>query len=419
MKDRGILSASFDSIYKSLFSTGTALGATFLAGAATLLVRDLAWYCFNLPTRNQTRATKNCYDWFEHYLPKPKTPEEAKLFENIDYSEGVFDFSKPGMTLQEATLNKYETIYNQLGLQPGMRLLDAGCGSGVWMDFCRSKGVHVTGLTLSPEQANVVKAKGLEVEVRDYRIENPAFIGQFDRITALGSTEHVCSSMGTFANDAARDRSIKTLTDTWGLLQRYLKPDGKIYITVLTLNDEAPWSLKDYFQAYVLDSHYGGYYPRMSDIEAKVVPAVNLQISHVQDQTASYHWSSMVEPRHFGYYKIDWSQNTWDKMSYIFTSFFKSPLQFPFHWLYQGLDTWMWQFGGPQKMPLTNEQVAKAHMQLKYFMLSKKTELDIKQMPEKNKSQLSILGLFNPLAPNQKPTQNLVVSNEFSPRKLA
>jgi len=130
---------------------------------------------------------------------------------------------------------------------------------------------------------------------------------------------------------------------------------------------------------------------------------------------ALHHWASMVEPRHFGYYKIDWSQNTWDKVSYVFTSFFKSPLQFPFHWLYQGLDTWMWQFGGPQKTPLTNEQVAKAPMQLKYFMLSGKNEKDIKEKPSDvttadNKSPRSTLSLFNPsptslttVEPNSRP----------------
>jgi cyclopropane fatty-acyl-phospholipid synthase-like methyltransferase len=379
---RDFLVDNFDIIYESLFLTGRCLGGLFLANAATVLARDLAWYGLNLPTRNQTLTTKNCYDWFEHYLPKPKTSAEEKEFENIDYSEGLFDFSKPSMTLQEATLHKYEYIFEQLGLRPGMTLLDAGCGSGVWMDFCRSKGVGAIGLTLSPEQANVVKAKGLEVEVRDYRLENPAFIGRFDRITALGSTEHVCSSMGAFAKGAARDRSIKTLTETWSLLQRYLKPDGKIFITALTVNEEASWSLKDYLQVYVLDSHYGGYYPRMSDIQYKVAPAANLHVSHIQDQTASYHWASMVEPRHFGYYKIDWSQNTGDKVSYIFTSFFKSPLQFPFHWLYQGLDTWMWQFGGPQKTPLTNEQVAEAPMQLKYFMLSKPSSASLEMVVE-------------------------------------
>lgn len=339
------------------------LATSLMAAVTTIILRDVSWYFFNQPTRDQTKTTKNCYDWFEHYLP-------VTTGEVIDYSEGVFDFNQqPPMTLQAATTEKYRYIYEKLGLAPGMLLLDAGCGNGEWMRYCRSRGVNAIGLTLSPEQAKAVRAKELTVDVRDYRLENPAFIGMFDRITALGSTEHVSSSMGSFANGAARERCSNTLIDIWTLFQRYLKPDGKIFITVVTINEQVKWSLRDTFQAYVLDQHYGGYYPRMSDIQTKVAPAAGLTVTDVQDHTANYHWSSMVEPKHFGYFKINWKENTSDKIWYIFASLVKSPLQFPFHWLYQAMDTWMWQFGGPTTQPLTPEQVAKAPMQLKYFML--------------------------------------------------
>src|SRR3990172_2447105 len=83
--------------------------------------------------------------------------------------EGIFE-NNYSMTLQEATINKYEYIFNKLELKPGMKLLDAGCGTGVWMEFCRSKGIDVIGMTLSPEQAQLVKNKGLTVYVGDYRI---------------------------------------------------------------------------------------------------------------------------------------------------------------------------------------------------------------------------------------------------------
>lgn len=358
-----------DEVSKPMYFTGRLIGLSFITAAFGILARDIGWYFLNLPTRDQTKTTQRCYDWFEHYLPSTKG-------ESIDYSEGIFDFKKqPPMTLQEATRNKYDYIFNKLELKPGMQLLDAGCGDGVWLDYCRSKGVKAIGLTLSPEQAKAVREKGLDVDVQDYRVENPAFLGKFDRITALGSTEHVCSSMGVFANDAARKRSIQTLSETWGLLKRYLKPDGKIFITTLTFNEPITWSLMDRFQAYVLDQHYGGYYPRISDIQNKIAPAAGLAVTDVQDQTASYHWSSMVEPKHFGYFKINWGENTYDKVTYIFKSLVKSPLQFPFHWLYQALDTWMWQFGGPQKTPLTDEQVKKAHMRLKYFLLAPKQNI--------------------------------------------
>lgn len=392
-----------DNIYESLCFSGRLLGISFLTAASIILVRDFSWYFLDWERRDQTKTTKNCYDWFVHYLPITDG-------EDIDYSEGIFDFNnKPSMTLQEATRNKYEYIFAKLELKAGMVILDAGCGNGVWMDFCRSKGVKTIGLTLSPEQAKLVRAKGLEVEVGDYRVEKPEFIGKFDGISVMGSTEHISSSRGLFANDAARNRSNETLTEAWRLLKRYLKPGGKLFVTTLTVNDQVQWSLMDYFQAYVLDQHYGGYYPRMSDIQYKVAPAAGLTVMNVRDHTKDYQWSSMVEPKHFGYFKINWSENTWDKVTYIFISLAKSPLQFPFHCLYQGLDTWMWQFGGPQHTPLTDQQVANARVQLKYFMMTPTPILNQKEsltipVPQQHENKLSTMFKFFESVPKKLPS---------------
>jgi cyclopropane fatty-acyl-phospholipid synthase-like methyltransferase len=344
-----------------------ALGTVVLAGTSMIVIRDIAWYRFNLRTRDQTKTTQRCYDWFEHYLPKTTRGKW------IDYSEGIFDFSgQPGMTLEAATENKYRYIFEKLGLRRGMKLLDAGCGRGVWMLYCQNRGVQVVGLTLSPEQAMNAREKGLEVHVMDYRVENPRFLGQFDAVTALGSTEHLCSSRGGLAGDTAREHSISTLTEVWQLFHRYLKQEGVCYLTTLTVNDDAQWSLWDYWQTYVLDQHYGGYYPRWRDIQDRIVPATGFTITDSQDHTRSYHWSSMVDPRHFGYFKIDWTEDPADKVAYFFKGLVQNPLQLPFHWLYQGCDTWMWQFGGPQRMPLTDQQVATVPMQLKYVKFEKK-----------------------------------------------
>ncbi|OGT26680.1 MAG: hypothetical protein A3I77_07625 [Gammaproteobacteria bacterium RIFCSPLOWO2_02_FULL_42_14] len=346
-------------IHDSLLFFARALFVTYFS---LLFMRNVAWYFFNLPTRDQTKTTRNCYDWFEHYLPPIK--------HKIDYSEGLFDFEEKGMTLETATENKYRYIFELLELKPGMSLLDVGCGSGVWMEYCAQQGVKVIGLTLSLEQVSVVRKKGLEVMQQDYRVKNPSFIGQFDRITTLGSTEHLCSSMGVFSNNAARLRSQKTIANVWRLFQSYLKPDGKIFVTTLTWNEKVPWSLLDRTQAFVLDQHHGGYYPHLSDLKNKVAPDAGLKMTHIEDHTADYHWSSMVDKRHFGYFTIDWDENTVDKIRYIFTSFLKGPFQFPFHWLYQVFDTWMWQFGGPKNRSLVPEEVEHvAHAQLKYFLL--------------------------------------------------
>ena len=325
-----------------------------------IIVSDFTEYVLNIPVWDQASRTATCYDWFEQYL-------ENDYDRNKDYSEGIFE-NNYSMTLQEATVNKYEYIFNKLELKPGMKLLDAGCGTGVWMEFCRSKGIDVVGMTLSPEQAQLVKNKGLTVYVGDYRILNESFINQFDRITALGSSEHVCTSVGSLSGSAAADRCNKIRIDTWNLFYQYLKPSGKVYITVITTNPIARWSYIDWIQTYFLERHYGGYYSSMNDIETKVIPKIGFKLTDIQDKTKDYHWSSVADPDHFGHWYIKWHENTSNKVIY-FVKGMLTDLYLIHHWMYYILDTWMWQFGGYQETPMTDEQVLNSPMLLKYFML--------------------------------------------------
>lgn len=354
------------------FKLGALFGGAMVSATAVIVIRDVAWYFFDKNTHNQTKTTQICYDWFEHYIPNTDNRQ-------IDYSEGLFDFEKPEMTLEEATTRKYEHIFNQLNLQPGMRLLDAGCGSGVWLEFCQKRGVLATGLTLSPEQAKKCRSKGLDVRVCDYRILNQDFLGKFDAVTALGSSEHVCSSRGSRSGEnMARLRTIDTFTNVWSLFNSYLKDNGKLYVTTLTINDvrQSKSLMLDSLKWWVLDKHYGGMYPRWGDIRDKIVPQIGMELTDCQDKTKDYHWSSMVEPRHFGNFKIYWRENTLDKLLNIFTDLLFNPLHFPFHWAYYNMNVWMWHLGGVQNEPLSDEQIKNSPAQLKYFMLSKSKSQD-------------------------------------------
>lgn len=95
-------------------------------------------------------------------------------------------------TLEEAQRDKLELVCSKLGLEPGMRVLDVGCG---WGGFARHAaeryGVSVVGVTISPEQARLARdlCRGLPVEVllADYREVS----GRFDRLVSIGMFEHV------------------------------------------------------------------------------------------------------------------------------------------------------------------------------------------------------------------------------------
>lgn len=95
-------------------------------------------------------------------------------------------------TLDEAQEAKLELVCRKLDLQPGMRVLDIGCGWGGTAKFAAERyQVEVLGITVSKQQANFAKelCRGLPVEIRfqDYR----RLDGTFDRILCVGMFEHV------------------------------------------------------------------------------------------------------------------------------------------------------------------------------------------------------------------------------------
>ncbi len=102
-----------------------------------------------------------------------------------------------GASLEEAQDTKHDLVARKLGLRPGMRLLDVGCGwGGMVRHAVKHYGVTALGVTLSREQAAWAQAKieeeGLadraEVRFLDYRDVTE---GGFDAVSSIGLTEHI------------------------------------------------------------------------------------------------------------------------------------------------------------------------------------------------------------------------------------
>ncbi|ASQ46059.1 cyclopropane fatty acyl phospholipid synthase [Legionella clemsonensis] len=113
----------------------------------------------------------------------------AMLDSRMNYTCGYW---KKATTLEEAQLAKLELSCKKLLLQPGMRLLDIGCGWGALAKYAAENyKVDVVGITISEKQYEFAKAhcQNLPVEIRlqDYREVNE----KFDRIVSLGMFEHV------------------------------------------------------------------------------------------------------------------------------------------------------------------------------------------------------------------------------------
>lgn len=101
-------------------------------------------------------------------------------------------FWENASSLDEAQEAKLELVCRKLGLEPGMRVLDIGCGWGGTARYAAERyDVEVVGVTVSQEQAGFARkmCRGPPIEIRyqDYR----SLDRTFDRILSLGMFEHV------------------------------------------------------------------------------------------------------------------------------------------------------------------------------------------------------------------------------------
>jgi cyclopropane-fatty-acyl-phospholipid synthase len=138
-----------------------------------------------LNLQDSTRA----YEVGKHHYDIGNDLYERMLDSRMTYSCGYWKEARDLEAAQEA---KLDLVCRKLGLEPGMRVLDIGCGWGGTARFAAERyGAEVVGITVSREQAEYGQAvcRGLPVDIRyqDYRSLNE----RFDRILSLGMFEHV------------------------------------------------------------------------------------------------------------------------------------------------------------------------------------------------------------------------------------
>ena len=165
---------------------------------------------------------------------------------------------RAGFSLEDAQVEKFDLVCRKLGLEPGMRVLDTGCGwGGFALHAAANYGVEVIAVTLSEQQARwgrrAVAEAGLEqlVQIRhsDYRAVPET---GFDRVASIGLTEHIGKANypdyfgflrsrmvdgGRLLNHCITrtDPAARTYTRN-GFINRYVFPDGEL-VHVGTLVD--------------------------------------------------------------------------------------------------------------------------------------------------------------------------------------
>jgi cyclopropane-fatty-acyl-phospholipid synthase len=181
------------------------------------------------------------------------------LFLDEDRQYSCAYFRTPDMTLESAQAAKKAHIAGKLLIEPGMRVLDIGCGwGGTALTLARDYGARVVGVTLSEEQLNVAQARAaaagladrVEFRLMDYR----AVTGSFDRIVSVGMFEHV---------------GVPHYRDYFGKVHDLLAPDGVALIHTIG-RTMPPSYTSPWFEKYIFP---GGYCPALSEVMVAVEEA--------------------------------------------------------------------------------------------------------------------------------------------------
>ncbi|VVC77180.1 Cyclopropane-fatty-acyl-phospholipid synthase [Aquicella siphonis] len=198
-----------------------------------LLFRFIFLKYVNMQTKRRARTVgKRHYDLGNRLF-------QSMLDNRMNYTCGYWEKAN---NLDEAQRNKLELTCQKLMLEPGMRMLDIGCGFGSLARYAAENyGVSVVGITISREQSDYAKnnCAGLPVEIRfqDYRDIND----KFDRIASLGMFEHVghlnyhhymkivknsLKDDGLFLLHTIGGNISQTSSDAW--INRYIFPNGML-----------------------------------------------------------------------------------------------------------------------------------------------------------------------------------------------
>ncbi|MGR5062500.1 cyclopropane fatty acyl phospholipid synthase [Photobacterium sp. DNB22_13_2] len=220
---------------------------------------------------------------------------KVMLDDRMTYTCGYW---KESFDLNSAQTAKLDLICRKLDLQPGMHILDIGCGWGSFMNYAAEHyGVICHGLTLSKEQAalgiETARSKKLPVSfiLQDYRQYVPAI--SYDRVVSIGMIEHVGPD---------------NYKDFFTCANRFLKDDGMFLLHTIgspkSQSETDPWINKYIFP--------NGVIPSISQLGTAMEDTFNIEDLH--NIGPDYDKTLMAWCRNF--------EDNWDKISHKYNDTF-------------------------------------------------------------------------------------------------
>jgi len=298
-----------ETIRRIVINPELAIGEAYTDGRLTIENDDLHRF-LELGTRNVAAGNSPLFQRPLKRLRKARgwlaqfnTAQKARrnVAHHYDLSSGLYDlfldadkqyscayFARPDISLEEAQAAKKAHIARKLLLEPGMRVLDIGCGwGGMALTLARDHGARVVGVTLSEEQLRIARARAeaeglgdrVEFRLMDYRHVPETF----DRVVSVGMFEHVGQPHYREYFRHVGDR---------------LRPDGVALIHTIGRTDP-PGMTSPWIDKYIFP---GGYVPSMSEamaaVELEDLYPCDVEVWRLHYAETLKHWYDRFMARH-------------------------------------------------------------------------------------------------------------------------
>ena len=235
-------------------------------------IRDLASRAYQANTAQQSRRNA------AHHYDIGNDLYEAFLDDEMVYSCAFF--ADEAQSLEAAQRNKLATTLDRLQVEPGMTVLDIGCGWGAMTRAIARRNARAVGISLAERQLALAGQRlppalrgSITYRLQDYRHHAAEHPAAYDRVVSIGMFEHV---------------GRRHFVDYYRAISRLLKPGGRALVHSIIKPTRSPtnaWLKKHIFP--------GGQIPQLAEITASA-KAANLVLPHEPFVHEGHHYATTL-----------------------------------------------------------------------------------------------------------------------------